>query len=764
MLPPLLKSCACANLPNYGMGIHGYLIKCGLTSSVFVGNILIPMYMRFRKVQDGYKVFEQMPDRDGHSFNSLVCGFGSNGLYREVLVFFEKMLELDFFPCWNSISHTITACGELGSIEKGRLIHDLVTRNGFLNHVPTANALISMYTKMNRLDLGRSVFDQMRDRDLVSWNSLITAYARNGNSSNAFDMYIFMKKDGNFIPNRITFLGLLLACGQSMNLALGKCIHGKLICMGQLSDLCLGTALIDMYSKCGRLVSARIIFDEDLSVKSLVSWNSLIAGYSKSAYHYEAMKLFEEMTCDLNLKPDSITFANTIPSYASLKDKGKVQLIHAVIVKSGLDLTGDIVLGTSMIDAYGKCSDLKAAVSLFNTIDRPNTATWNAIIGGHNLNQHAEIGILLFRQMLLSKVSPDSITMVMLLQSCGELEFLKQGITVHGYCVAKGFLDHLPVGNAIVDMYLKCGCLRTSEMVFISISLKNIVTWNTMINGYVKYRYFSRALRTFHQMLVENQYRPDSVTMISYIQASSAIMENRGCGIAHGYILKLGLDLQTLVLNSLIDAYAKNGSIENARDLFNQMGHARDRSSWNVIIAGCGMNGQGREACNLFSQMEKDGYKPNFITFTSILSSCSHSGLIQEGCHYFYMMATKYNIKPSLEHWTCVVDMLGRAGRLEEALRLIENRVCQNINGPDLSDCDAIWGALLSACRMNMDVETGVCAGERLLKLAPDNCGYHSLLSNLYSSIKQWDEAAKTRRVFEEGLLIKKPGLSTVKL
>ncbi|RVW13554.1 Pentatricopeptide repeat-containing protein, chloroplastic [Vitis vinifera] len=630
---------------------------------------------------------------------SLIKTFAGNRRFLQSVFLFKKLL---LSPSWLKpdilvFPPLIKSCAYLPHPNFGFLIHGYLMKCGFGNwvgvgnslirmykkfgniwdaygNVSILNSLISMYIKIGKIDSGRRIFFDMPKRDIVSWNSLITAYARNG---------------------------LLLACGQIGNLDLGKSIHGHLICTGLMSDLRLGTAMVNMYAKC----------------------------YSHNGCDQKATLLYERMISESNLKPDAVTFANVVPAYARLANLRRIQSIHTFIVKKGLDMDGDVVLGTAMVDAYGKCLDIKAAKSLFSGIKKPNTATWNAMIAGNNLNHHADKSMLLFLEMLQSKVFPDAITMVMLFQSCGEIGSLKQGTMVHCYCLSKGFSPHLTVGNAIIDMYMRFGCVKSSQLLFNEMSLKNVVTWNTMLFGYVKIGDSAMAMRVFCQMQSENQYKPDSVTMISFIQASAAILTSCGAEIAHGFIAKLGLDSETLVMNSLIDAYAKTGFIEKARSLFMQMGNLRDQSSWNIMIAGCGMNGQGREACELVSHMEEDGYRPNSITFTSLLSSCSHSGLIEEG-------------------------------RLEEAYQLIENGLHKNSDGDALWNCDAVWGALLSACRMNMNMNLGLLAGEKLLKLAPDNCGYQTLLSNLYASGKRWDEKAKLRREFEDRRLMKKPGLS----
>ncbi|PIA36174.1 hypothetical protein AQUCO_03400232v1 [Aquilegia coerulea] len=685
-----------------------------------------------------------MPVRDAMSYNFLIYCFGSNGFYGEVLNVVCSMLDLGLFPNFGSILYAIMACGEMRSLESGILIHNYLIQNGFGLNVRIANSLISMYTKLGRLDLGYQVFNDMPERDVVSWNSMITGFAQNGKGDEAFDLYLSMKNVEDLVPSRVTFLGLLLACGQVQNLNMGKIVHGHLIHPGLMSDFRLGTSVLDMYLKCGEVECARIIFEEELLEKNLVSWNSLLAGYSQNGCDWEAVFLFQRLLSESNLKPDSITIANVVPACARLANLQMIRLIHTLIIKKGLQLVSDIVLGTSMVDAYGKCFDIKASTFLFTCSRKQNAAIWNAMISGYNLNHSAYQGIELFTEMLRYEVLPDTITMVMLLQSCGELGSLKQGSIIHGYCFSKGFNWHLTVSNAMMDMYIKCGCIRSSLILFNSMCYKNIVTWNTLLCGYVRIGRSAMAIDLFNQLQWETQHRPDPVTMITVTQASSTGSANHG------------------VANSLIDAYAKNGLIHSAWSLFEQMGKSKDNSSWNVMLAGLGMNGYGRKACALLSQMEEDGYEPNSITFVSLLSSCSHSGLIDEGCYYFNLMVTKYNIQPCLEHWTCVIDMFGRAGRLEEAYHMIQNGLPQGGDPGNLSNCAAVWGALLSACRMHVNVELGELASQQLSRLSPDNCGYYTLLSNLYSSGRRWNEAANMRRVFEDGKLMKKPGFSTV--
>ncbi|KAL7587575.1 putative pentatricopeptide repeat-containing protein At3g01580 [Lactuca sativa] len=741
----ILKSCS--SLPSLDSGLvnHGYLIKCGvLDSCVDVGNDLVLMYLKLGEFRDAHKVFDEMPMRSNKDvFDHMIHDLGSNHAYNDVVIAFENMVEFSIFPNVHSLCHVIKACSNLNSIKKGNFVHDFIKQNGFENHLLIMNSLISMYAKMGRLDLAQNVFNNMIHKDIVSWNSLITGFSQNHNSPKVFNLFKSLKQAKNPIPNVVTFLALLSSVRE---VTIGTTIHSHLITIGLYSNLQLGTAIFNMYAKCERLDYALIVFEQ--INKTLVSWNTLISAYKQKGYAQEAVDIYEHMLMEPDMKPDSFSFANVLPAYASLGNLKRIKLIHSMIIKQGVNIDQDVVLCTSILDAYGKCSDVKAAefLFLFHCIQKPNTASWNAMISVYNSNNKIKNSMVVFQEMICSKVLMDCITMVTIFQSCGQMGLVKEGNMIHKFSLMKGFCSYLIVGNALIDMYMRCGSIKSAEIFFDLMSLRNIVTWNTMIYGYMKGGCFSMGVRFFHHMQLE--YKPDSVTIISLLQGNSGSFLE----MFHGYILKLGLDFETQIINILIDSYAKIGNVDKAQELFERNDFKRDQTSWNIMIAAYGMNGQGIESCKLFTKMHENGYRPDTITFTSLLSACSHSGLIEEGCKFFDLMVTKYKIQPSMEHLTCVIDMLGRANSLKEAYDLMKN---MNYQKP-------VLGALLSACRTNMNIEVGELVGRKLLEMESDSFEYHSLLSNLYSLNDKWDEVVEIRRVFGNGKVVKKLGLSSL--
>ncbi|CAO2831940.1 unnamed protein product [Amaranthus hypochondriacus] len=763
IFPSLLQSCVQLSLLNLGKCIHGYVSKRGFSSSIDINTSFVELYLNFCKTKDACQLFGEMPIRDQRYFNFVIPAFGSSRSYIETLDSFEESISSGFTPFPESVRRAIIACGELRMLDKGRWIHGYVINHGFDNNILICNALISMYVKMGELDSAHDAFDSMENRDLVSYNTLISGYTQSRNWSKALGVFQSMKESGgDIVHNNVTLIALVFICAHSGNLNQGMSIHGHCIRRGWLADPRLGTAILDMYAKCGKIECAGMLFEEEAFEKTLVSWNSLIVGYSKGRYYRKAIDLFKRMFVCSSFKADSFTLSNVIPAYADVRSIEGIRSIHGLILKQGIDMEAKVVLATTMVDAYGKCSDVVAAERLFYDIKVPDTSTWNSMLTGYHSNECADKGVLLFRKMLKSRVLPDTITITKLLQLFGLLESLKLGSMAHGFVLINGFSSHLKVGTALLDMYFRCKSMENAEQYFRLMDYKSIVTWNAMLSGYVKIASFAPAIRMFGQMQLKGVNVGDSVTFISLVQASAAFLTSYGTDVAHAYIIKLGFDSETMVINSLIDAYAKNGCIGNASSLFAHMGRIRDECSWNVMIAGYGMNGRGEKGCELVDQMIENGYRPDNITFTSLLSACAHSGLIDEGCKYFEMMMKNFKIQPSLEHWTCIINMLGRAGNLEEAYKLIRTSEELNLPGAVPSVSAAIWGTFMDACRMYTNIELGEIAGRKLLELLPENSGYPILLSQLYSSTKKWDEAVKARQLISEGVLVKETAFSSI--
>eukprot|EP01018_Ginkgo_biloba_P026787 Gb_37517 [translate_table: standard] len=635
------------------------------------------------------------------------------------------------------------------SIKELKQVHAHMLRSGIVRNIFLETKLVSLYCNCGSIENARLVFDKMSKRNAFLWNVVIRGYAKNGLSEEALKLYYRMQQEG-VQPDKFTFPSLLKACASLSAIEKGKEIHDDIIRIGVDSDVFVRNALIAMYGKCGRVDIARQLFDE-MSEINVVSWNTMIAGYVQNRHANDALTLFNEMQL-ADIQPDLVTITSVLSACAHLADLQQGKWIHDFLMRSGFD--SNVFVTTALIDMYTKCGNMEIARQLFDKMPKRNVVSWNAMIAGYAQNGHANEAWKLFHQMQLAEEIPDSVTMVSVLQACAHLGVLEQGKRVHDYVIRRGFQSDVYVGNSLVAMYAKCGSINIARQLFDNMSKRNVVSWNAMIFGYAENGHAHEALRLFYQMQMAD-VTPDLATILSVLSGCSHLAALRQGERIHGFIIRSGFESDTFVGNSLIDMYGKCGSIEIARQFFDKMAE-RDVVSWNAMIAGYGMHGCGENVLTLFFQMKQTGIKPDDITFISVLSACSHAGLVNEGCQYFYYMNQHYCITPSVEHYACMVDLLGRAGRLDEAQDFIEKM--------PLEPSASVWGALLSACRIYCNMELGERVAERLFELEPENPGYYVLLSNIYATAGRWNDVANVRTMMKDKGVKKQPGCSMIEV
>jgi pentatricopeptide repeat protein len=486
-------------------------------------------------------------------------------------------------------------------------------------------------------------------------------------------------------------------------------------------------------------------------LKACAGLSSLKAGYIQIEHVEEALVLFHQMQL-ANVMPDSVTIVSVLSACSFFRDIEQGKQIHAYITKSGVD--SDVFVETALLDMYAKCSNLDIANQFFEKMSEKDVVTWNAMLAGYAKSGHANEALKLFNQMQLSEATPNSVTMVNVLSACAHLGALHQGTGFHSYIIKRGFEYDIVVGTALVDMYAKCRTIDIAQQVFEMMSKRNVVSWSAMIAGYAQNEHANDALVLFNEMQLAD-VKPNSVTMVSVLSACAQLAAPQQGKWIHGYIIRCGFQSDLSVENSLLDMYAKCGRIDIARKLFDKMSK-RDVISWNAMITGYGMHGHGEDALGLFNQMQQRSIKPNHVTFVSILSACSHTGLVELGWQYFNCMSREYHIIPNTKHYACMVDLLGRAGQLDEAHELIK--------GMPLESDIGVWGALLGACRIHDNTQLGEYVAKQLYDLEPENAGYYVLISNIYAAAGRWDDVAKVRDLMNVKGLKKTPGYSLIEV
>jgi pentatricopeptide repeat protein len=642
----------------------------------------------------------------------------------------------------------LKACADSLSVQKGREIHGVVFKLGFDSDVFVGNTLLLFYGNCGGLKDVKRVFDEMLERDVVSWNSVIGVFSVHGFYAEAIHLFCEMNLRSGFRPNMVSVVSVLPVCAGLEDGVTGRQIHCYVVKTGLDSQVTVGNALVDVYGKCGYVKDSRRVFDE-ISERNGVSWNAIITSLAYLERNQDALEMFRLMI-DGGVKPNSVTFSSMLPVLVELElfDFGKE--IHGFSLRFGLE--SDIFVANALIDMYAKSGRSLQASNVFNQIGEKNIVSWNAMVANFAQNRLELAAVDLVRQMQADGEIPNSVTFTNVLPVCARIGFLRPGKEIHARAIRTGSSVDLFVSNALTDMYAKCGCLNLARRVF-KISLRDEVSYNILIIGYSQTTNCSESLRLFLEMGIKGM-KLDVVSYMGVISACANLAALKQGKEVHGLAVRKHLHTHLFIANALLDFYVKCGRIDLAGKVFRQI-PSRDTASWNSMILGYGMLGELTIAINLFEAMKEDGVEYDSVSYIAVLSACSHGGLVEEGKKYFEHMQVQ-NIKPTQMHYACMVDLLGRAGLIEEAVELIESLPIE----PDAN----VWGALLGACRIHGNIELAHWAAEHLFKLKPQHSGYYSVLSNMYAEAGKWDEANQVRKLMKSRGAKKNPGCSWVQI
>ncbi|KAL4202435.1 hypothetical protein AMTRI_Chr02g263690 [Amborella trichopoda] len=591
-----------------------------------------------------------------------------------------------------------------------------------------------------------------------------------------------------------------------------KCAHHVFDRMPQ-RDVVARTTLLAAHARSGALAVAHQIFDE-MPTRDAVAYNAMISAYGHHGKFREALSLFRAMLEQGKPRPDGFTFTAALSACAGLEDQNLSSQVHCLALKAGLAhvtsvsnalisvyvksgelglaskmftelLKRDEITWTTMITGFVRIGDLEGARRVFEVMRDRFDVAWNAMIAGYAQHGLCMEALDLFRDMFGKDIMLDEFTYTSLLSACANIGLVRTGMEAHAYIVHREAEISLPVWNAIISLYAKCGRMEVAMRVFDAMREKDLVSWNAVVSGYATLGMITEAREIFEKMIERNELtwtvmisgsaqhgqgeeglrlfnrmrhedsRPCDFAFAGALTACASLGTLRHGAQLHAQLIQLGLDASVSAGNALMTMYARCGAVESAERAFRVM-PTPDAVSWNAMIAALGQHGRGSEAIMLFERMLVAGYKPDRVTFLTVLSSCSHSGLVNEGCKYFDLMDRAYGIKPGPDHYARLVDLLGRAGRLQEAKQTVETM-------PFYPDA-CIWEALLAGCRNHGDMELGLMAAERLFELRPRHDGTYVLLSNMYASIGKWEGVAKVRKTMKDMGVKKEPGCSWIEV
>lgn len=717
-LVALLQTCARLKDVERGRELHVTITLKGFEEDVWVSNTLLGMYAKCHSLSEACVVFDMLPVQDVVSWTALIQGFAEHQLGEEALNCFEKMQREGVFPNAVTFSCVLKACCNTERLGRGREIHNDIVLKGLQSQLSVSNSLIGMYAKYGSLQEAWKVFAVMSARDLVSWTSLIAGYTEHGAVQEALECFEQMQQEG-FSPDAVTFACSLKACSNIGAIEKGCEIHKLLLRQGFGRNGLVGNTLIGMYSKWGALAAAREVFNE-LPIQDCVSWTALISGYAEHGPSEEAVTCYERMQIQ-GVVPNVITFACVLKACGNIEALAKGQEVHSHVSRTGFER--ELLISSSLVGMYASCGALGEALEVFDKVSGRDVVLWTALISAYCEHGQGQEALKCFEEMQLAGVSPDAAAFACSLRACSSIEAIDKGREIHLVLAEKGFQKDLSVGNALIGMYTKCGFLSEAQEAFDVLGVRDLLSWTTLIAGYVEHGCGQEALKCFEQMQEEGLCA-DSITLSCIVNACGSLGAIQKGRETHQLIAEEEFDKDQSVGNSLISMYARCGALADAREVFDTM-LVRDSIAWSSMMKGYCLCNEGKLALCCFEDMQKQGVKPDIVTFTCLLTACSHGSLVSKGLHYYKQMREQYNVAPTVEHHTCIVDLLARSGKLYEAEQIVA-LLCPLQ--------EAAWAALLTACKTYSDRELGLRCFQQLLAMNAEDSTWYVLMTDIYTS------------------------------
>ncbi|TVU01466.1 hypothetical protein EJB05_08878, partial [Eragrostis curvula] len=702
----------------------------------------------------------------------------------------------------NTLLHSYLSCGALPDAR--RLLAEISYPN-----VITHNVMLNGLVKVGRLGDAEELFDRMPARDVASWNTLMSGYFQSRQQLAALDTFVSMLRSGDSLPNAFTFSCALKSCGALGWLGLALQLLGMVQKFESQYESEVEASLVDMFVRCGAVDLASRLFvripnptifcrnsmlvgcaktygvDHALELfdsmpeRDVVSWNMIVSALSQSGRVREALHMVVEMQ-GKGVRLDSTTYTTALTACARLSSLQWGKQIHAQVIRNLPRI--DAYVACALVELYAKCGCFKEAKGVFGSLHDRNNVAWTVLIAGFLQYGCFTESVELFNQMRAELMTLDKFALATLISGCCSRMDLCLGGQLHSLCMKSGQIQAVVVSNSLISMYAKCGNLQSAESIFgfmderdivswtsmitaysqvgnimkareffDGMPMRNVITWNAMLSAYIQHGAEEDGLKMYTAILSEKTVRPDWVTYVTLFRGCADIGANKLGDQIIGHTVKVGLILDTSVANAVITMYSKCGRISEARKVFDFL-HGKDLVSWNAMITGYSQHGMGKQAIEIFDDMLRAGAKPDYISYVAVLSGCSHSGLVQEGKSYFDMMKRVHNVSPGLEHFSCMVDLLGRAGLLSEAKNLIDEM--------PMKPTAEVWGALLSACKIHGNNELAELAAKHLFELDSPDSGSYMLMAKIYADAGKSDDSAQVRKLMRDKGIKKNPGYS----
>ncbi|CAA7027031.1 unnamed protein product [Microthlaspi erraticum] len=790
VISDVVKACASVCELTSGRALHGCVAKLGHMACDEVSKSVLNMYAKCRRMDDCQKMFREMNSVDPVVWNIVLTGL-SNTCDHETMRFFKAMRFADE-PNPSSVTFAVVlpVCVRLGSSYSGKILHSYIIKIGLEKDTLVGNNLVSMYAKCGFVfPEACTAFNSIADKDVVSWNAFIAGLSENNMKADALRSFSLMLKERKE-PNYATIANVLPVCAsmdKDIACRSGRQIHSYVVQRSWLqTNLSVCNSLVSFYLRVGRLDEAASLFTR-MGSRDLVSWNVVIAGYASNCEWFKALQSFHKLVQKGNVSPDSVTIVSILPVCAQLNSLTFGKEIHSYILRHSY-LSEDTSVGNALVSFYARFGDTSAAFRAFSLISKKDIISWNAILDAFaDSPEHSEF-INILHHLFNEAIVLDSVTILSIVKFCTHAQGVGRVKEVHGYSLKAGFLhveEEPMLGNALLDAYAKCGNVEYARKIFQGLSKRRtLVTYNSMLSGYVNSGSHDDAQILFSEMsttdlttwsLMVRIYaerccpgeaidvfreiqargmRPNTVTIMSLLPACAQIASLHLVRQCHGYIIRGGFS-DIHLKGTLLDVYAKCGSLKSAYSVF-QSDADRDLVMFTAMIGGYAAHGMGKEALMIYSHMIDSGIKPDHVFITTLLSACSHAGLIQDGLQIFDSVRTVHGMKPTMEQYASVVDLLARGGRLDDAYSFVTQMPVEpNAN---------IWGTLLRACTTYNRMDLGRSVANHLLQAESVDIGNYVQISNMFATDDKWEGVMELRNLMKKKEMKKPAGCSWLDL
>lgn len=648
-----------------------------------------------------------------------------------------------FFSTSSSLLNLCTKPQHLQQIHARFFLHGLHQNSAL------SAKLIDSYAKFGFFNLSLKLFHFTENPDSVLYNAIL----RNLSQFSEYEKTLFLYKqmvEDSMYPDEDNFSSVLRSYFY-LSREQGKMVHGHIVKLGMDGFDLVENTLIELYDMDG-FFNGHELFDRKC-VAELNYWNNLIYEASERGEMVESFQLFCRMR-KKNIQPNSVTVINLLRSTVESNSLKMGQTLHSVAVVSNLCV--ELNVNTALLSMYAKLGSLEDARLLFDKMPHKDLVVWNIMISAYAGNGHPMESLELVYCMVRSGIRPDLFTAIPAISSITQLKCYELGKQVHAHVIRNGSDYQVSIHNSLIDMYSACNDLNSAQKIFGLIANKTVVSWSAMIKGYAVHGQCLEALSLFIEMKLSGT-KVDFVIVINILPTFAKIGALHYVRYLHGHSLKTSLDSLKSLKTSLLSSYAKCGCIEMARKLFDEEKSSyKDIIAWNSMISAYSNHGEWFQCFQLYSQMKLSNVIPDQVTFLGLLTACVNSGLVEKGKEIFKEMVERYGYQPSKEHHACMVNLLGRAGQIDEARKIIET--------VPLNSDARVYGPLLSACKMHSETGFAELAAQKLINMEPKNAGNYVLLSNIYAAAGKWDKVAKMRGFLRDRGIKKTPGCSWLEL